>query len=354
MTQECLAESLSVSPQAVSRWETGMAMPDISLLPSICNLFCVTSDELLGINIARRTDQIQTICQDADKYSQRGYFKEAREILEEGLTKYPDQIDIVYHLMELSFSQYTSCGEEKYLNEAICCGEKVLKFASEDSQRQGAIQVLCFSYCDAGHIEEAVKLAESMPFLSSSREVLLSQIQTGDAQYQAKQVEAYNLLQLLSNCLVFLQTKLDSGENAYTEDECAVLREKQIFLLNLFFEDGDFGFYHTHLCDAHFAQALFYAKKGEQSQAIHHLETAAIYAEKFISSRNEKPTSLVFRSMSSGGFATNTSDNDAKLLLEKMQASVFDPIRQTEGFIQIQKQLKQVAGQWTIAVAPDN
>jgi transcriptional regulator with XRE-family HTH domain len=35
MTQENLAELLSISPQAVSRWETDVAMPDISLLPPL-------------------------------------------------------------------------------------------------------------------------------------------------------------------------------------------------------------------------------------------------------------------------------------------------------------------------------
>ena len=39
LTQERLAEILSISPQAVSRWETGVAMPDISLIPPIANLF---------------------------------------------------------------------------------------------------------------------------------------------------------------------------------------------------------------------------------------------------------------------------------------------------------------------------
>lgn len=35
MTQEELAEIFSVSPQAISRWETDSAMPDISLIPTI-------------------------------------------------------------------------------------------------------------------------------------------------------------------------------------------------------------------------------------------------------------------------------------------------------------------------------
>ena len=50
MTQESLAELLSISPQAVSRWETDAAMPDISLLPPLATLFGVTTDRLLGMD----------------------------------------------------------------------------------------------------------------------------------------------------------------------------------------------------------------------------------------------------------------------------------------------------------------
>ena len=42
MTQEELAELLAISPQAVSRWETEAAMPDISLLPRLANIFNVS------------------------------------------------------------------------------------------------------------------------------------------------------------------------------------------------------------------------------------------------------------------------------------------------------------------------
>ena len=48
MTQEQLAQKLSISPQAVSRWETNFAMPDISLIVPIAKIFDVSTDLLLG------------------------------------------------------------------------------------------------------------------------------------------------------------------------------------------------------------------------------------------------------------------------------------------------------------------
>lgn len=47
LTQEALAEKLAVSPQAVSKWETGASCPDISLLPKLAQLLETSVDELL-------------------------------------------------------------------------------------------------------------------------------------------------------------------------------------------------------------------------------------------------------------------------------------------------------------------
>ena len=46
-TQLELADQLHVTPQAVSRWETGESFPDISLLVEISRLFRVSVDNLL-------------------------------------------------------------------------------------------------------------------------------------------------------------------------------------------------------------------------------------------------------------------------------------------------------------------
>ncbi len=48
ITQSTLAAALSVSSQAISRWENSQAYPDIELLPEIASFFGITIDELLG------------------------------------------------------------------------------------------------------------------------------------------------------------------------------------------------------------------------------------------------------------------------------------------------------------------
>lgn len=50
MTQEELAYRLGVTPQALSRWERGMSLPDTSILPSIARMLEISTDYLLGIN----------------------------------------------------------------------------------------------------------------------------------------------------------------------------------------------------------------------------------------------------------------------------------------------------------------
>lgn len=48
LTQEELANSLGVTNQAVSKWESAQCCPDIALIPDIAQLFEVSVDELMG------------------------------------------------------------------------------------------------------------------------------------------------------------------------------------------------------------------------------------------------------------------------------------------------------------------
>ena len=52
LSQEALADKLSVSRQSVSKWETDQAQPQIDKILQLCELFSVSTDELLCDKIA--------------------------------------------------------------------------------------------------------------------------------------------------------------------------------------------------------------------------------------------------------------------------------------------------------------
>lgn len=48
LRQEDVAEKIGISPQAVSKWENDISLPDITILSELSDLLGVTLDELLG------------------------------------------------------------------------------------------------------------------------------------------------------------------------------------------------------------------------------------------------------------------------------------------------------------------
>jgi len=54
MTQEEFASRLGVTPQAVSRWERGNSLPDISLIKGICDVLSISANTLLGIEVEHK------------------------------------------------------------------------------------------------------------------------------------------------------------------------------------------------------------------------------------------------------------------------------------------------------------
>lgn len=51
MTQETLAGKLGITPQALSKWERGMSLPDVSMLADLARILEVSVDWLLGLEL---------------------------------------------------------------------------------------------------------------------------------------------------------------------------------------------------------------------------------------------------------------------------------------------------------------
>ena len=89
VTQEALAGALGVTPQAISRWESGNGYPDMELLPALADFFAVSIDELIGYRKSEREEELDRIHKELDRLSEVGTVDERIRFARESLIRFP-------------------------------------------------------------------------------------------------------------------------------------------------------------------------------------------------------------------------------------------------------------------------
>ncbi len=120
LTQEQLADKLSVSAQAVSKWENGVTMPDIALLPFLAEVFGISIDELFDLTVDQKLRRIENRMQMEEDF-ENDVFREYREYLLEQLEKYPEKHRISSLIARLYHHRMEADSKKaaKYAREAI-------------------------------------------------------------------------------------------------------------------------------------------------------------------------------------------------------------------------------------------
>lgn len=80
LTQEQLADKIGIGAQSVSKWENSVAMPDITTLPLIAEVFGVSIDDLFDLTNEQRLNRIENRL-DAEDELPRDVFAEYEEFL---------------------------------------------------------------------------------------------------------------------------------------------------------------------------------------------------------------------------------------------------------------------------------
>lgn len=108
MTQVELADCLGISYQAVSSWERGNSMPDISKIPEIAKLFHISIDDLIG-----ESKVVNAILEGADKEEMKAANLSEGEIVEAIPILKPTQITAVMESVDKQ--QFTSMNLLPYM-----------------------------------------------------------------------------------------------------------------------------------------------------------------------------------------------------------------------------------------------
>ena len=93
VTQDALAEYLGISYQAVSKWETGTTLPDITLLPKLAVFFGVRIDELFSVDHEDELERIDAMLQRETMTDQN--YAYAKRILDGILRESPKNVEVM-------------------------------------------------------------------------------------------------------------------------------------------------------------------------------------------------------------------------------------------------------------------
>lgn len=356
MTQEQLAEVLSISGQAVSRWETNVALPDISLLPVLAHFFDVTTDYLLEVDITKKEKEIEDWLEKARAYTTKGYWGKGIEILREAIKKYPSSCLLIN---ELAYALYCSPqemeqileGENNLLLEEIVSLEQyVLEHSKDNALTYSATWLLCQVYVQLGQIDKAEALANTMPSMNQCKEEILCLLYQGTKRFKQVQDTILLHLELLLSKLTHNSAPLDDNTRPYTTEEQILLNKKVIDILDILFEDKNYGFFGQTIAWTYLNIAWFYAKLKNQEETIKYLVLAkeqAIVNDKNPYNPNNQYSCLVFRGKEYGEIWNNITLNDSMHQIEEMNDMIYDFIREKEEFQKIKNELYQYANRIT-------
>lgn len=118
LTQEQLAEAMGVSAASVSKWETGQALPELSVLTELADFFEVSIDALMGHKMGGNRLEEKVAALIATTYEE-GKDGEAMAAAEDLLRRYPNELSVIKAATEVYYKAYICIGVREYMEKVI-------------------------------------------------------------------------------------------------------------------------------------------------------------------------------------------------------------------------------------------
>lgn len=177
MTQVELADCLGISYQAVSSWERGNSMPDISKIPEIAKLFHISIDDLIG-----ESKVVNAILEGADKEEMKAANLSEGEIVEAIPILKPTQITAVMESVDKQ--QFTSMNLLPYM-EAEDVKELALNLIAQGKPCDDCLPFMeeaDVKEVARGLLEQGKNCLDCLPFMKEAdvKEIALALAKSGE------------------------------------------------------------------------------------------------------------------------------------------------------------------------------
>lgn len=162
LTQEVLASALSVSPQAVSKWESGLTYPDVAMIPAIAGFFQVSLDVLFDFDLLGLQQKIDDLLREAHSYFYEDPLRYA-ETVKTALLDYPGNEALLTALVSAYEYDLRENGNTAHLEELIRLAEKLISESGDFPRVCKLKELLAVAYLKKGDHAKSKEILESLP-----------------------------------------------------------------------------------------------------------------------------------------------------------------------------------------------
>ena len=162
ITQEGLASVLSVSPQAVSKWESGLTYPDMEMIPVIAGYFEVSLDILFEYDVREMKAKIQKITDEARQY----FFDDTPKYIDTikaSLQEYPENELLLCCLLDAYEYVLRDREDTSHLDEMIDLSQKIITESTDFLRVCNAKDCQSAAYLKKGEYQKAKEVLETLP-----------------------------------------------------------------------------------------------------------------------------------------------------------------------------------------------
>lgn len=281
ITQETLADYMNVSTPAVSKWERGETLPDITMVLPLASYFGVSADELLGFDAVKNEQTIQAYLDEYHRLGAIGKDHEKFDLMMKAYAEFPNDWRIVEEYMwQLNYDPNhfdKPYGNEVHKDELYRLCDRVLTECTLDSPRYAALSILGGLYVVDGQIDKAVETAKRFPPSYMTQEWELENIwdRGTDEWWKQARENAWSIM-------YDLQVKI-RNLGLYAPDPAEQIRllKKAVAVIELVLEDGDYGFCHYDLCELYLWIANRYVQLDDIPPAMEYYEKGFAHAKRY-------------------------------------------------------------------------
>lgn len=251
LTQGQLAELIGVSTQAVSKWETGAGMPDISQVVPLARVLEISTDKLLGHTdeaFEKEAAEIRSKYGGINFISDQDRAENLYDLSAKFFNKHPDVPDIALVCLECFVELYSkkciNLEAETFMEEAERYVNSIFRYETDPDRVCKTYYLMSRAYDLCDEKDKSRDMLKKIPYIFGDRDYWEAEVAYADKKYE----EAFEKIRksfavkarFVSRCIRLAARITRESNPEGAEEKALALEEYMLRIIDAFLSGGDY------------------------------------------------------------------------------------------------------------------